>query len=258
MKAHQKKHEKESKLAILKEVCERSFKNPIDVEDEETFEALNFKSDEAYPISMRPKFNPSKSKRRSKPAIFKCEHCGKTCVALVALEHHLKRKHEVKSKDLMVQTSAGTPPKQFPKPGSSKSTLTKGKWKPSSSKQLFCKPCNLAFSDLKLMTKHMKHHIANNCQGTKEEVIALANTDLKLELLIGTGLLDQHHIMGLNKPLPGVICQGTTWDCQDIQILMELHPQSVLVSHVLDLQCKTCNCWFLCPLSLRYHSMTCQ
>jgi hypothetical protein len=109
------------------------------------------------------------------------------------------------------------------------------------------------------MTKHMQYHIDNNCQGTRDEVIALANTDLKFELFAGTGLLDQHHVMGLNKQLPKeVICQGTTWDGKAIQTLMELHPQSILVPHVLDFQCKTCNGWFLCPLSLRYHSMTCQ
>ena len=109
------------------------------------------------------------------------------------------------------------------------------------------------------MTQHMQCHIDNNCQGTRDEVIAQANTDLELEIFAGTGLLDQHYVIGLNKQPPKeIICQGTKWEGKAIQTLLELHPLSNLVPHVLDFQCKTCSGWFLCPLSLRYHSITCQ
>ena len=97
----------------------------------------------------------------------------------------------------------------------------------------------------------MEDHIYNNCQGTQVEVRDMSNEEFDV-----LNLQNNHIVRGHPQMPEDMICQEVRWQAEDVGHLMDLKMQD-LVLLMVDFFCPSCNCWFLCPLSLRSHVLTC-
>ena len=105
----------------------------------------------------------------------------------------------------------------------------------------FCQPCKLTFYNLETVKRHMQGHINTNCQGTKSEVRAVAESEIQWELLAETGLLEQHSVMGNEAPnVDQISCHGTNWELKAFWKLVENYSQYDWIKRMKDFQCPNC------------------
>ena len=199
-------------------------------------------------IRMKPEFKSSSPRR------YRCVVCGKRYLTTDALELHSVIRHS--ENGVMIKPSRGltdhtvNPISTLPKIPSTATIAVSGNLSPSTETQT-CSPCGLKFQDTESLTSHMGDHIYNNCQGSQVEVRDMSNEQCDI-----LNLLDNHLVRGHPQLSEDLICQEIRWQAEDVRHLLELNLQD-LVLLMVDYYCSSCNCWFLCPLSLRRHVLTC-